>query len=111
MAYQHIKVPSDGKKITLGADHKLNVPDQPIIPFIEGDGTGPDIWRSSQYVFDNAVKKVYGGKRKIAWMEVFAGEKPFKDWRERFPEETAEGSPEFLLGYKGPFRTPNTGGI
>jgi len=92
MAYQHIKVPGDGKKITLAPIHKLNVPDQPIIPFIEGDGTGPDIWRASQYVFDNAVKKVYGGKRKIAWMEVFAGEKPFKDWKEWLPDETVEPS-------------------
>src|SRR5216684_7671604 len=111
MAYQHIKVPSDGKKITLGADHKLNVPDQPIIPFIEGDGTGPDIWRSSQYVFDNAVKKVYGGKRKIAWMEVFAGEKPFKDWKEWLPDETVEAFREFLVGIKGPLTTPIGGGF
>src|ERR1700720_3060782 len=81
MAYEHIKVPSNGEKITLGANHTLNVPDRPIIPFIEGDGTGPDIWRASQYVFDNAVKKIYGGKRQIAWMEVFAGEKPFNQWK------------------------------
>src|SRR5467141_344683 len=111
MAYQHIKVPGDGKKITLGADQKLNVPDQPIIPFIEGDGTGPDIWRASQYVFDNAVKKVYGGKRKIAWMEVFAGEKPFKDWKEWLPDETVEAFREFLVGIKGPLTTPIGGGI
>ena len=70
MAYEHIKVPSNGEKITLGANHTLKVPDRPIIPFIEGDGTGPDIWKASQYVFDNAVKKIYGGKRQIAWMEV-----------------------------------------
>ena len=77
MAFTNIKIPTDGEKITLTSG-KLHVPDRPIIPFIEGDGTGPDIWRASQYVFDNAVAKVYGGKRKIAWMEVFAGEKPFK---------------------------------
>src|SRR5258708_33470252 len=111
MAYQHIKVPSDGKKITLGAGHTLNVPDQPIIPFIEGDGTGPDIWRASQYVFDNAVKKVYGGKRKIAWMEVFAGEKPFKQWKEWLPDETVEAFREFLVGIQGPLTTPIGGGI
>src|SRR5579863_805651 len=111
MAYDHIKVPSDGKKITLGAGHKLNVPDQPIIPFIEGDGTGPDIWRASQYVFDNAVKKIYGGKRKIAWMEVFAGEKPFTQWKTWLPDETVEAFREFLVGIKGPLTTPIGGGI
>src|SRR5271168_2617963 len=111
MAYEHIKVPSDGKKITLGAGHKLNVPDQPIIPFIEGDGTGPDIWRASQYVFDNAVKKIYGGKRKIAWMEVFAGEKPFTQWKTWLPDETVEAFREFLVGIKGPLTTPIGGGI
>ena len=66
MAFKTIKVPSNGEKITMGSDGKLRVPDQPIIPYIEGDGTGPDIWRASQYVFDNAVKKLYGGKRQIA---------------------------------------------
>src|SRR6202795_2812645 len=111
MAYQHIKVPSDGKKISLGADHKLNVPAPPIIPFIEGDGPGPDIWRASQYVFDNAVKKVYGGKRKIAWMEVFAGEKPFNQWKTWLPDETVEAFREFLVGIKGPLTTPIGGGI
>src|SRR5713101_6420134 len=111
MAYQHIKVPSDGKKITLGADPKLNVPDQPIIPFIEGDGTGPDIWQASQYVFDNAVKKIYGGKRAIAWMEVFAGEKPFKQWNSWLPDETVDAFREFLVGIKGPLTTPIGGGI
>ena len=111
MAYQHIKVPSNGEKITLGANHTLNVPDRPIIPFIEGDGTGPDIWRASQYVFDNAVKKVYGGKRQIAWMEVFAGEKPFNNWKTWLPDETVEAFREFLVGIKGPLTTPVGGGI
>ena len=78
MAYQYIKVPSNGDKIALGANQTLKVSDRPIIPFIEGDGTGRDIWRASQYVFDDAVKKIYGGKRKIAWMEVYAGEKSFE---------------------------------
>ncbi|HUY28636.1 MAG TPA: hypothetical protein VMV27_14595, partial [Candidatus Binataceae bacterium] len=86
MAYKYIKVPADGQKITLGKDLTLNVPDHPILPFIEGDGTGPDIWRASQYVFDNAVAKVYGGKRKIAWMEVYAGEKPFKEQNTWLPD-------------------------
>ncbi len=111
MAYKHIKVPSNGEKITLGANHTLKVPDRPIIPFIEGDGTGPDIWRASQYVFDNAVKKIYGGKRKIAWMEVFAGEKPFNQWKNWLPDETVEAFREYLVGIKGPLTTPVGGGI
>jgi isocitrate dehydrogenase len=111
MAYQHVKVPADGKKITLGANHKLNVPDNPILPFIEGDGTGRDIWRASQYVFDNAVKKIYGGKRKIAWMEVYAGEKAFNQFNSWLPDETTEAFKEFLVGIKGPLTTPVGGGI
>jgi len=111
MAYKYIKVPADGQKITLGKDLTLNVPDHPILPFIEGDGTGPDIWRASQYVFDNAVAKVYGGKRKIAWMEVFAGEKPFKEQNTWLPDETVEAFKEFLVGIKGPLTTPIGGGI
>jgi len=111
MAYEHIKIPSNGEKITLGANHTLKVPDRPIIPFIEGDGTGPDIWRASQYVFDNAVKKIYGGKRQIAWMEVFAGEKPFNQWKNWLPDETVEAFREFLVGIKGPLTTPIGGGI
>ena len=110
MAYKHIKIPSDGEKIQMKAG-KLQVPDNAIIPFIEGDGTGPDIWRASQYVFDNAVKKVYGGKRKIAWMEVFAGEKPFKQFNEWLPDETVEAFQEYLVGIKGPLTTPVGGGI
>jgi len=111
MAYQHIKVPSNGEKITLGANHTLKVPDRPIIPFIEVDGTGPDIWRASQYVFDNALKKIYGGKRQIAWMEVYAGDKPFKNWKTWLPDETVEAFREFLVGIKGPLTTPIGGGI
>ncbi len=111
MAYEHIKVPSNGEKITLGANHTLKVPDRPILPFIEGDGTGPDIWRASQYVFDNAVKKIYGGKRQIAWMEVYAGEKAFKNWNTWLPDETVEAFREFLVGIKGPLTTPIGGGI
>jgi isocitrate dehydrogenase len=111
MAYKTVKVPSDGEKITLNPDHSLKVPDRPIIPFIEGDGTGPDIWRASQYVFDNAVKKVYGGKRKIAWMEVFAGDKSYKSLNTWLPDETVEAFREFTIGIKGPLTTPIGGGI
>jgi isocitrate dehydrogenase len=110
MAFKNIKIPTDGAKITL-TNGKLNVPDNPIIPFIEGDGTGPDIWRASQYVFDKAVEKTYGGKRKIAWMEVYAGEKPFKQFNSWLPDETVEAFAEYLVGIKGPLTTPVGGGI
>ena len=101
----------DGEKIENGRDGKLNVPDQPIIPYIEGDGVGPDIWRASVRVFDTAVKKCYGVKRKVHWLEVFAGEKAFqlkKDWA---PEETIETIREHKIGIKGPLTTPVGGGI
>ena len=111
MAFKTIKVPSNGEKITMGSDGKLQVPDRPIIPFIEGDGTGPDIWRASQYVFDNAVKKVYGGKRKIAWMEVYAGEKAYNQFNTWLPDDTVEAFSEYLVGIKGPLTTPVGGGI
>ena len=111
MAFKTIKIPSNGEKITMGSDGKLHVPARPIIPFIEGDGTGPDIWRASQYVFDKAVEKTYGGKRKIAWMEVYAGEKPFKQFNSWLPDETVEAFAEYLVGIKGPLTTPVGGGI
>ncbi|MGD0074483.1 MAG: NADP-dependent isocitrate dehydrogenase, partial [Candidatus Binataceae bacterium] len=111
MAYKLIKVPSDGEKIRLKPDHTLEVPDRPILPFIEGDGTGRDIWRASQYVFDNVIKKVYGGKRKIAWMEAYAGEKSFNQFNTWLPEETVEAFREYLIGIKGPLTTPVGGGI
>ncbi len=111
MAYKIVKVPSDGEKIRLKPDHTLEVPDRPIIPFIEGDGTGRDIWRASQYVFDNVIKKVYGGKRKLAWMEVYAGEKPYKMFNDWLPGETIDAFREFLIGIKGPLTTPIGGGI
>src|SRR5690348_7353216 len=110
MAFIHIKVPNDGEKIRM-VDGKVQVPDRPIIPFIEGDGTGPDIWRASQYVFDGAVKKAYGGKREIAWMEVYAGEKAFKQFESWLPDETVEAFREYLIGIKGPLTTPVGGGI
>jgi isocitrate dehydrogenase len=111
MAYQHIKVPTDGTKITLSANKQLNVPDNPIIPFIEGDGTGRDIWRASVRVFDAAVEKAYKGKRKIRWMEVYAGEKSFKQFKSWLPDETVEAFTEFLVGIKGPLTTPIGGGF
>ncbi|MGH7842874.1 MAG: NADP-dependent isocitrate dehydrogenase [Candidatus Binataceae bacterium] len=110
MAFKHIKVPANGEKIRMG-EGKLQVPDQPIIPFIEGDGTGRDIWRASQYVFDEAVKKIHGSKRKIAWMEVYAGEKAFDQFNSWLPDETVEAFQEYLVGIKGPLTTPVGGGI
>jgi isocitrate dehydrogenase len=110
MPYQHVEVPADGAKITI-RDGKLHVPDRPVIPFIEGDGTGPDIWRASVRVLDAAVLKAYGGRRKIAWMEVYAGEKAFKQFDNWLPDETVEAFREFLVGIKGPLTTPIGGGI
>ncbi|MBL8057491.1 MAG: NADP-dependent isocitrate dehydrogenase [Anaerolineales bacterium] len=109
MPYTHIQVPA-GDKISI-ADGKLNVPDHPIVPFIEGDGTGPDIWRASVRVLDAAVAKAYGGQRRIAWMEVYAGEKSFKQFNTWLPDETVEAFREFLVGIKGPLTTPIGGGI
>ena len=103
--------PSAGHPITMGAGQKLNVPDDPIIPFIEGDGTGRDIWRASVRVLDAAVAKAYGGKKKIAWYEVFAGEKAFKQFNNWLPDETVEGFKKYLVGIKGPLTTPIGGGI
>ncbi|MBM4067833.1 MAG: NADP-dependent isocitrate dehydrogenase [Planctomycetes bacterium] len=99
-----------GDKIAI-ANGKLRVPDRPIVPFIEGDGTGPDIWRASVRVLDAAVEKSYGGKKKIAWMEVYAGEKAFKKLNTWLPDETVEAFREFLVGIKGPLTTPIGGGI
>jgi isocitrate dehydrogenase len=110
MPYQHVKVPADGAKVTI-RDGELQVPDCPVIPFIEGDGTGPDIWRASVRVFDAAVAKAYGGRRRIAWMEVLAGEKAFKQEGTWLPDETVEAFREFLVGIKGPLTTPIGGGI
>ena len=111
--YSKVKVPQEGAKIQIGAGNKLQVPDRPIIPFIEGDGTGPDIWKASQYLLDEAVRKVYGGKRKIAWMEVYAGEKSLSVYGEGqwLPDETLTAFKEFLVGIKGPLTTPVGTGI
>jgi isocitrate dehydrogenase len=110
MPLRTTEVPPDGGKIRK-IDAKLSVPDTPIIPFIRGDGTGPDIWRASQMVFDAAVSRAYGARRRIAWMELFAGEaakQRFDDW---LPAETLEAFREFLVGIKGPLTTPVGGGI
>ena len=113
MSYQHIKIPARGERIQIDSHGKLQVPDEPIIPFIEGDGTGPDIWKSSQYLLDEAVRKVYGGKKKIAWMEVYAGEKSTKVYGEGqwLPDETIDAFKEYLVGIKGPLTTPVGKGI
>ena len=110
MAYTNVKVPEGGAKISI-QDGKLQVPDNPIIPYVEGDGTGRDIWRASVRVFDAAVEKAYGGRRKIHWMEVYAGEKSFKLFQNWLPDETTEAFKEFLVGIKGPLTTPIGGGI
>ena len=110
MAYTNVKVPEGGARISI-KDGRLEVPDQPIIPFVEGDGTGRDIWRASVRVFDAAVEKAYGGKRQVHWMEVYAGEKSFKMFQSWLPDETTEAFKEFLVGIKGPLTTPVGGGI
>ena len=110
MAYTNVKIPEGGAKISI-QDGKLNVPDNPIIPFVEGDGTGRDIWRSSQRVFDAAVEKAYSGTRQIHWMEVYAGEKSFRMFQSWLPDETTDAFKEFLVGIKGPLTTPIGGGI
>jgi isocitrate dehydrogenase len=103
-------VPREGAKITQSGG-KLNVPDRPIIPFIEGDGTGRDIWRAGQRVLDAAVEKAYEGKKKIAWTEVYAGEKAFTKFNNWLPDETVEAFKEYVIGIKGPLTTPIGGGI
>jgi len=103
--------PTEGEAITRGADGHLNVPDHPILPFIEGDGTGPDIWRASVRVLDAAVAKAYGGKKKIVWHEVFAGEKSKKLFNSWLPDETVEDFRDYLVGIKGPLTTPVGKGI
>ena len=112
-SYQHIEVPAEGTKITVNADMSLNVPDQPIIPFIEGDGTGADITPVMIKVVDAAVAKAYGGRKKIHWMEVFAGEKSTKVYGPDvwLPEETLHAIKDYVVSIKGPLTTPVGGGI
>ena len=109
MAYKNVKPPVGGK-ISI-QNGKLNVPDNPILPFIRGDGTGPDIWAASVRVFDAAVQKAYGGKCKVAWFEVFAGETAKNKFDNWLPDDTVEAFKEFLVGIKGPLTTPIGGGI
>ncbi|MFP6834680.1 MAG: NADP-dependent isocitrate dehydrogenase [Pseudomonadales bacterium] len=113
MPYQHIKVPTDGAKITVSNDGSLNIPDNPIIPFIEGDGIGTDITPVMKKVVDAAVEKAYGGKRKIHWMEIYSGEKSLELYGEDewLPAETLDAMREFIVGIKGPMTTPVGGGI
>jgi len=112
MAYQRIQIPQEGERITI-QDGRLQVPDQPIIGFIEGDGTGPDIWRAAQPVLDAAVAKAYGGRRRIVWVELYAGEKANQVYGEPIwlPQETLEFIREYLVAIKGPLTTPVGGGI
>jgi len=109
MPYKDVTPPA-GERISV-SNGRLNVPDHPILPFIRGDGTGPDIWRASQRVFDAAVQKAYGGRRKLVWFEVFAGEESFKRFNNWLPDDTIEAFKEFLVGIKGPLTTPVGGGI
>ena len=110
MADSKIVVPADGAKIRIEGG-KLHVPDHPIIPFIEGDGTGADIWRASVRVLDASVAKAYGGKRQIRWMEVYAGQKSFDNFGSWLPDETVTAFRDYLVGIKGPLTTPIGGGI
>jgi isocitrate dehydrogenase len=110
MSFESLTIPEGGEKISIH-DGVLNVPENPIIPFIEGDGTGRDIWRASNRVLDAAVAKAYTGSRKLVWMEAFAGEKAFNKFGSWLPDETIEVFREFLVGIKGPLTTPIGGGI
>ena len=110
MSDTKMPAPPNGEKIRI-VDGKLVVPENPVVPFIEGDGTGPDIWRASVRVLDAAVAKAYGGKRKIAWMEVLAGQKSYDNLGTWLPDETVAAFQEYLVGIKGPLTTPIGGGI
>ena len=113
MSYEKLNTPQHGEKITVHPDGSLNVPNNPIIPFIEGDGTGPDIWAASVKVLDAAVEKAYGGSKKIEWFEVFAGEKSNEVYGPNtwLPEDTLKALREYVVGIKGPLTTPVGGGI
>ncbi|AMA74785.1 isocitrate dehydrogenase [Aneurinibacillus sp. XH2] len=109
--FEKYEMPTHGEKITVDSTGKLNVPDNPIIPFIEGDGTGPDIWNAAVRVLDAAVEKAYKGQKKIAWYEVYAGEKAFNKYGEWLPNDTLKAINEYLVAIKGPLTTPVGGGI
>src|SRR5262245_59173842 len=108
--FNGMPTPTDGQQIRVESG-KLKVPDNPIIPFIEGDGTGPDIWRASERVFDAAVRKAYDGKRRIVWYEIFAGEKAYQKFTEWLPKGTLDAIQHFIVAIKGPLTTPVGGGI
>jgi isocitrate dehydrogenase len=108
--YDHLTPPTDGEKVTM-RDGTLHVPDRPILPFIEGDGIGPDIWSAAQHVFDHAVAKAYGGDREIVWFEVFAGGKSQDKFNEWLPDDTLKAIDDYLVAIKGPLTTPVGGGI
>jgi isocitrate dehydrogenase len=108
--FNGIEVPADGQKITVEGD-RLNVPDRPVIPFIEGDGTGRDIWRASQSVFDAAVEKACGGSRRVVWYEIFAGEKAFNRFGQWLTQDSVRAIEEYVVAIKGPLTTPVGGGI
>ncbi|HUI55686.1 MAG TPA: isocitrate dehydrogenase (NADP(+)) [Bryobacteraceae bacterium] len=109
-SYNNVPIPQDGEPIQV-RDQKLIIPDHPILPFIEGDGTGPDIWKASRTVFDAAVERAYGGKRRVAWYEVFAGENAFRRFNDWLPQGTVDAIREFHIAIKGPLTTPVGGGI
>ncbi|MFQ5344624.1 MAG: NADP-dependent isocitrate dehydrogenase [Mariprofundus sp.] len=115
MAFENIRVPESGDKITMGEDGKLQVSDHPVVTFIEGDGIGPDIWKATQAILDAAVEKAYGGKRSISWMEIFAGEKAWNLYGQTddawLPQESLDAMREYLIGLKGPLTTPIGGGM
>ncbi|MSR23043.1 MAG: isocitrate dehydrogenase (NADP(+)) [Gemmatimonadetes bacterium] len=108
--YRYARIPETGERITHG-EGVIQVPDRPIIPFVEGDGIGPDIWKATKHVVDSAVREAYGGKRSLAWMEVYAGQKAHEKTGEWLPEETFHAMREFKVGLKGPLTTPIGGGI
>ncbi|WP_309121469.1 NADP-dependent isocitrate dehydrogenase [Paenibacillus sp.] len=109
--FEQYALPTEGERITIDANGKLNVPNNPIIPFIEGDGTGPDIWNASKRILDAAVEKAYKGEKKIAWYEVFAGEKAFNTYNSWLPADTLTAIREYIVAIKGPLTTPVGGGI
>src|ERR1700677_4035456 len=110
-SYNGVTVPVKGAAIDFTGDGMFRVPDKPIIPFIEGDGTGRDIWKASRLVFDAAVEKAYGGKRNVEWLEVFAGEKAYSQFKEWLPQDTVDAIRDFRVAIKGPLTTPVGGGI
>ena len=110
VSYSGVELPKDGKPIEY-SNGTYQVPDNPIIPYIEGDGTGRDIWRASQRVFDAAVAKAYGGKRAVKWFEIFAGEKAFARFQNWLPDDTVQAARDLRVSIKGPLTTPVGGGI